>query len=662
MSDPAVNNEEIARVIGMLTSAQNSCPVHEQCDSSCQSRIGVKRYFQTTTGERLYETDLREQLAATSISDAPTATAPKTIPDGAPKFYYTHLPRPGSMIRLLKLSKGVFRTDPVECEMVTFDIANVPPYGALSYCWGGMTQDCKMLCNGQVASIGLNLESALKRLRAGFPAGKIEEYIWADAICINQQDVEEKTAQILMMQQIYSRANMVYVDLGSLQDQPISIGNGLQLTFKGGGGMGAQDIFTDLSAANLPFNFHAAIQALKQPWFRRTWIIQEVALAQRVTYMFNGNVFNQQQLDTLLDRRALTSNPDNMRAVMVDPAINTGYLNYVKLQQIRNTHGKMDSLELMQLTRDYVATEPADKIFGVFALISPADRKAVGAYSQPVGSVYRRFAAFHVNNGRTMKLLDCAGLQKRKLGDARLASWVPDWTAQGVGPRMVSNIRYMPYAASGQTQIQARLVGDSAGCAGLSIRGVIVDTIEVVSQDPTSAPPANPAERDLMWYSTLRAVFDQQLKTRGTIYIDNEDAFARTLLMDDTYTGGNAMPTSSPITNPAATCRAVVSEWQKGQASRPTGKMDTNGTFRMQYGTVTSGRRFAGTKGGLIGLVPHMAKSGDHVVVFYGGTVPYVLREVPGGYLLVGDSYVHGIMHGFGVERPGARPVDITLV
>ena len=132
--------------------------------------------------------------------------------------------------------------------------------------------------------------------------------------------------------------------------------------------------------------------------------------------------------------------------------------------------------------------------------------------------------------------------------------------------------------------------------------------------------------------------------------------------MDDTYTGGNAMPTSSPITNPAATCRAVVAEWQQGKSNRPTGKMDANGTFGMQFGTVTSGRRFAGTKGGLIGLVPHMTKVGDHVVVFYGGTVPYIVRQVAGGYLLVGDSYVHGIMHGLGVERQGAQPMDITLV
>lgn len=61
-------------------------------------------------------------------------------------------------------------------------------------------------------------------------------------------------------------------------------------------------------------------------------------------------------------------------------------------------------------------------------------------------------------------------------------------------------------------------------------------------------------------------------------------------------------------------------------------------------------RAFISTRG-LVGLGPANVESGDKIVVFYGSRVPHLLRRVegPGGemvYRLVGDAYVHGIMHG----------------
>jgi hypothetical protein len=38
--------------------------------------------------------------------------------------------------------------------------------------------------------------------------------IWVDAICINQDDEDEKMAQILLMKDIYSHAETVYIWLG----------------------------------------------------------------------------------------------------------------------------------------------------------------------------------------------------------------------------------------------------------------------------------------------------------------------------------------------------------------------------------------------------------------------------------------------------------------
>lgn len=61
------------------------------------------------------------------------------------------------------------------------------------------------------------------------------------------------------------------------------------------------------------------------------------------------------------------------------------------------------------------------------------------------------------------------------------------------------------------------------------------------------------------------------------------------------------------------------------------------------------GRRFFMSKDGYIGLAPAEARIGDTVCVFFGGNVPYVIRELEvsdksssPAFELVGPSYLHG--------------------
>lgn len=52
------------------------------------------------------------------------------------------------------------------------------------------------------------------------------------------------------------------------------------------------------------------------------------------------------------------------------------------------------------------------------------------------------------------------------------------------------------------------------------------------------------------------------------------------------------------------------------------------------------------TRKGYIGLGPPFARKGDCVAVLDGGRVLLVLRQDGPCWLLVGDTYIHGIMHG----------------
>lgn len=63
---------------------------------------------------------------------------------------------------------------------------------------------------------------------------------------------------------------------------------------------------------------------------------------------------------------------------------------------------------------------------------------------------------------------------------------------------------------------------------------------------------------------------------------------------------------------------------------------------------VTMWRRIYRTSKGYLGLGPESLEPGDLVFIIAGSQVPFVLRKVAGKerYRLVGESYIHGMMHG----------------
>jgi hypothetical protein len=59
------------------------------------------------------------------------------------------------------------------------------------------------------------------------------------------------------------------------------------------------------------------------------------------------------------------------------------------------------------------------------------------------------------------------------------------------------------------------------------------------------------------------------------------------------------------------------------------------------------GKRFCITEDGYYGMVPQPARVGDVICVFQGAAVPFVMRHADKGrYTLVGECYVHDLMHG----------------
>ena len=89
--------------------------------------------------------------------------------------------------------------------MANHSIENPPPYEALSYTWGEDVAIRYVRCNGRDLAVTTSLIEALRQFR--FPDKP--RLLWIDQCCINQSNVEERSAQVIIMRQIYRNSSRV---------------------------------------------------------------------------------------------------------------------------------------------------------------------------------------------------------------------------------------------------------------------------------------------------------------------------------------------------------------------------------------------------------------------------------------------------------------------
>lgn len=200
-------------------------------------------------------------------------------------------------IRLLHLLPGHYDS-PVYCEIQEVLLgAQGVPYHALSYTWGPNTfhESIHVVdpldATIQVVHITKSLFSALRHLR--HPVQSM--WLWADGVCIDQNNPKERAHQVSQMRQVYSEAEGVVIWLGDFASvdpddtTPSDIGVLMRyahrLDQKVVSGQVKPTSWQDQllregpnawSVAKMTSAMHTL---LRNPWFRRVWVIQEVASA-----------------------------------------------------------------------------------------------------------------------------------------------------------------------------------------------------------------------------------------------------------------------------------------------------------------------------------------------------------------------------------------------
>ncbi|KAF3766524.1 HET-domain-containing protein, partial [Cryphonectria parasitica EP155] len=116
----------------------------------------------------------------------------------------------GDCTRFIQIEPAESDEDQIVCRHVHISFRDRPKYEALSYKWGDVKDKETIILNGFELAIGKNLRAALRFLRRlnGQASYKL---FWIDALCINQDELDERTRQVQWMGQIYFRARRVIV-------------------------------------------------------------------------------------------------------------------------------------------------------------------------------------------------------------------------------------------------------------------------------------------------------------------------------------------------------------------------------------------------------------------------------------------------------------------
>lgn len=198
---------------------------------------------------------------------------------GLPDFNYDKIQSQGQTIRLLKLIAGIPSNPTIDCELVETRLGSSKPikYEALSWCWGTSKEEGYIRIRGKrgkayAKKAKRDLVKALLALRSE----RWDRYLWIDAVCINQEDMDEKNQQVQMMAEIYGNAKRVCVWLGQPDES-----SRLAIRFIRDEILKLQD-FDDLcDSESNSSKWKALLDLMQRPWFSRRWVVQEISLAQK---------------------------------------------------------------------------------------------------------------------------------------------------------------------------------------------------------------------------------------------------------------------------------------------------------------------------------------------------------------------------------------------
>ncbi|RFU78969.1 hypothetical protein TARUN_3273 [Trichoderma arundinaceum] len=310
-----------------------------------------------------------------------------------------------------------------EIRLLRLDLLDIhngsTPYKALSYTWGEASVTKDIVINGIKFPVTANLYAFLENQQK---EGEDVE-LWIDAICINQNDLLEKNHQIPMMNIIYAAARALIIWLGqSSSDSDLALEWILYL--------GKSSPYDKMP--NIPNDAWQAMQSLlERPWWKRIWIVQELATGAMSTKLDQVHIHcgcrRLSWINVVVAAARMKAYQDDKRQAF--PTI----AEILELDSLRDSAAnyflhqpKPKALfDLICRYRHFLATNRRDKIYAIWNMFARAPSSRLKTrYDQSVEEVYVDFAAELLSGEPGLEVLRQCGN-----GSLDIPSWAPDWSA-----------------------------------------------------------------------------------------------------------------------------------------------------------------------------------------------------------------------------------------
>lgn len=544
-------------------------------------------------------------------------------------------------IRCLALDPGI-DSDPLKCSLVHRSLSVGPEYEALSYVWGSSTKNHTIDCEGRPMSITMNLDKCLRQVRSLTQ----KRILWADSICINQDDNEEKGHQVALMGEIYRRAQRVLITLGSDASSESQAMSAASLVAEVNDMI--QEIQTKLDGYNsFPFpdpsdpllvdpRWKALGLLTEHPWFERGWVIQEAVLARDAQVIWGSETIGWMELSRvmrwLLSRAWHLTKTYNIS--FSDLHHNQWEHRFEKESRVFKNQGDsppFNTLDILDAGREVKFTDDRDRVYGFLALINAElglDDFQI-TYQKSQLEVYRDFAIFYMTKTQDLTLLHFVANNTETLKTS-FPSWVPQWQRQlYYAATLYAHEEKISSASSSQIEPSIR---DNRF---LKTHGVLFDTVRAVTT-------ALGKSSDDVSLNDVRSAWDfvsEQDKAHGNAYHSFSllDAFYYAIKL------GLISREIAPEKIETVTSAYLATITGHESSAQDPSTIESYQQLHHVVQAVLQNRQMAVTSRGYLAIVPACTQPEDVCSIIFGTRAPFILRkgaDYAECYKLVGSAFM----------------------
>ena len=572
-------------------------------------------------------------------------------------------------IRLVTIKAGP-KEDQIRCVLKHVSLDDSPGYAALSYVWGDPSIRVPILIDEHPFEVTENLALALRSLRQP----ENDWTFWIDAICVNQENLDERSAQVRLMKDIYQSAPTVVSWLGEKDEHAVRAAWFLAYAHENdfSSEWMKKALFEDTDnymRASL-LSLAICLTEHQRDYWSRLWITQEMAFAkgghlqfgdfiipyflvQQFAKVFNGKLL--MQLDVL--GTSIEAN-GGMAVQSMSAVSQTIRQNEIATQVVQGT----PLLELLELHRWKMASDPRDKVFGLLGLSDLSSSTHPGLrvdYSRTVQEVYVGVVQALVDTTSKLDVIcDSHPEASTGKGQTNLPSWTPDWSIA------VDKVSFRKGGAS-----RASAAGDSPASVEFCLDEQLLRTvgfrIGTVKRCGDCMPERNVLAPDTK-QELLEGVIQMRKNWRNIVHETLGDASTWDKNFERTMTCGSVDDHADYAVNLYNTANgAVASVDEHGVdpvhyrtallevALMKTQSTCENKAFFLIEPSI-SDPLVTDTTISHMGIGVRGVNEGDVICVFLGCSFPMVIRPEGHHFRVVGAAYVDQLMDGdaiVGLER-----------